>query len=577
MSEFKFSCPHCDQHILCDEQLSGSEIQCPDCQHRLQIPPVPEQFVAGSEQRPPDSWSPPPLAVQPQTPQNERHNLQAAWRVSPVFLTGLSVVVTGILLLWSMHGLLQSYSREVVAIRNEQIEINARREQLWQEQKKEDARIIEAGMQMDLRIKQDLERNQQLLDQSLKRIDRERQLGKEQAELVSKSRQLPRNSSEYRAAISRLQAIRAELGALAKDQAADDRERQVTHEIYDLEGKLFKLPRRSSEYQATSNQLQALQTQLRKLRGEPAEASPGEIVASKNGMASSSNQLKELDAFAASRAALELEHIQPQLSNPSLLATRSILTLVAGAAFAASVAGLAYALRHRRKPDDYGSGFELANKNAPSLSENLVKLDPDTKLENFLMGGAIGALLFVLGLGNAALVGHGSSAPNLELLPPALWALPFCLAFFIAFCFTDNYYLLDRERHQIFYHFKFLWFRRLRVFLQRKDVVAVTVRVGKHAYRIGVIGVTGRWVALTEQQNEPLEARNQKAAKLAAMLGCEVYAAAPGCELVVRKENGRASIANAPLRFGLERKERWLCLVISLLVLGAFLYVWLSI
>jgi hypothetical protein len=251
--------------------------------------------------------------------------------------------------------------------------------------------------------------------------------------------------------------------------------------------------------------------------------------------------------------------------------------LVVGAAFAASVAGLAYALRHRRKPDDYGSGVERANKNAPSPSENLVKLDPDTKLENFLMGGAIGTLLFVLGLGKAALVGHGGSPPNLDLLPPALWALPCCLAFFVAFCFTDNYYLLDRERYQIFYHFKFLWFRRLRVFLQRKDVVGVTVRVGKHAYRIGVIGATGRWVALTERQNEPLEARNREAAKLAAMLGCEVYAAAPGCELVVRKENGRASIANAPLRFGLERKERWLCLVIGLLVLGAFLYVWLSI
>jgi len=41
MSEFKFACPHCGQHFQCDEQLSGREIQCPNCHHLLHIPPVP--------------------------------------------------------------------------------------------------------------------------------------------------------------------------------------------------------------------------------------------------------------------------------------------------------------------------------------------------------------------------------------------------------------------------------------------------------------------------------------------------------------------------------------------------------
>jgi hypothetical protein len=306
-------------------------------------------------------------------------------------------------------------------------------------------------------------------------------------------------------------------------------------------------------------------------------------VASKNGTVSSSNQLKEPDSFAAARAALDLKQPQPQLSNPTLLATRYVLTLVAGAAFAASVAGLAYALRHRRKPEDYRNSSGLANENEPSPSEDLVKLDPDTTLENFLMGGAIGALLFVLGIGKAALVGHRSSPPSPELLPLAVWALPFCLVFLIAFCFTDNYYLLDRERHQIFYHFKFLWFRRLRVLLQRKDVVAVAVEGRKQGkpsyweYRIGVVGNTGRWVALADWQNEPLEASNTAAAKLAGMLGCKVYPASPDCELVVRKESGSVSIAYVPLRIGMKRKERWLGLLIGLIVLGAILYVSLSI
>ena len=41
MSEYKFSCPHCDQHFLCDEQFSGREIKCPSCNVLIHIPPVP--------------------------------------------------------------------------------------------------------------------------------------------------------------------------------------------------------------------------------------------------------------------------------------------------------------------------------------------------------------------------------------------------------------------------------------------------------------------------------------------------------------------------------------------------------
>jgi DNA-directed RNA polymerase subunit RPC12/RpoP len=43
MSEFKFFCPKCQQHLQCDEQFSGREIQCPACNVLLRIPPVPGQ------------------------------------------------------------------------------------------------------------------------------------------------------------------------------------------------------------------------------------------------------------------------------------------------------------------------------------------------------------------------------------------------------------------------------------------------------------------------------------------------------------------------------------------------------
>ena len=41
MNQFKFSCPQCQQHLQCDEQFSGREIQCPGCHHLIRIPNPP--------------------------------------------------------------------------------------------------------------------------------------------------------------------------------------------------------------------------------------------------------------------------------------------------------------------------------------------------------------------------------------------------------------------------------------------------------------------------------------------------------------------------------------------------------
>ena len=43
MAEFKFSCPHCQQHLQCREEFSGRQIQCPTCQVLIRIPAVPGQ------------------------------------------------------------------------------------------------------------------------------------------------------------------------------------------------------------------------------------------------------------------------------------------------------------------------------------------------------------------------------------------------------------------------------------------------------------------------------------------------------------------------------------------------------
>jgi hypothetical protein len=41
MAEFKFACPHCQQHLQCREEFSGRQIQCPSCKVLIRIPAVP--------------------------------------------------------------------------------------------------------------------------------------------------------------------------------------------------------------------------------------------------------------------------------------------------------------------------------------------------------------------------------------------------------------------------------------------------------------------------------------------------------------------------------------------------------
>jgi hypothetical protein len=43
MNEFKFNCSHCEQHLKCDAQFVGREIQCPNCNHLIRIPAPPGQ------------------------------------------------------------------------------------------------------------------------------------------------------------------------------------------------------------------------------------------------------------------------------------------------------------------------------------------------------------------------------------------------------------------------------------------------------------------------------------------------------------------------------------------------------
>jgi len=42
MSEFKFACPVCGQHITCDSTVGGSQMECPTCFRRIVVPHAPK-------------------------------------------------------------------------------------------------------------------------------------------------------------------------------------------------------------------------------------------------------------------------------------------------------------------------------------------------------------------------------------------------------------------------------------------------------------------------------------------------------------------------------------------------------
>jgi DNA-directed RNA polymerase subunit RPC12/RpoP len=46
MSEFKFACPVCGQHIKCDSDKSGQQVDCPTCFQKLIVPEPPQNDIS---------------------------------------------------------------------------------------------------------------------------------------------------------------------------------------------------------------------------------------------------------------------------------------------------------------------------------------------------------------------------------------------------------------------------------------------------------------------------------------------------------------------------------------------------
>jgi DNA-directed RNA polymerase subunit RPC12/RpoP len=70
MSEFKFACPVCGQHIKCESEEAGTQLECPTCFQKVIVPQAPSdgsKFVLTGSQR---QARPMPLAGAPVIPGN---------------------------------------------------------------------------------------------------------------------------------------------------------------------------------------------------------------------------------------------------------------------------------------------------------------------------------------------------------------------------------------------------------------------------------------------------------------------------------------------------------------------------
>jgi len=146
------------------------------------------------------------------------------------------------------------------------------------------------------------------------------------------------------------------------------------------------------------------------------------------------------------------------------------------------------------------------------------------------------------------LFGRRSMPPRPALLPYLPFLLLAALVLFAARWCTENYYLVDPKKHCVFYHFKFLWFRRTRLLLEHQDVLAVATQghirqitgrfEDKWAYRVLVIGAGGQRAGVTTWRpgDDGLAESNAEGVRIARLLDCPVLNTPRHCEIRIRIE-----------------------------------------
>ncbi len=194
-------------------------------------------------------------------------------------------------------------------------------------------------------------------------------------------------------------------------------------------------------------------------------------------------------------------------------------------------------------------------------ARGFLKVDCDTAVEGLLSGGAL-AVVVVAGLWAWAL-SVTPAQPGAVPLPLAAidWRGPVLLGAGAAMLFglrllTDNFYLVDPERHIVYFHSQFGFFRRVRLLVEPRDVVAISVQTRWRLamtndwewdlpqsrtwwdHRIALIDTRGRILPFSDWRADGLWPSNNDAAELAKKLGCRWFQTPEQSALAVTRQGG---------------------------------------
>jgi hypothetical protein len=213
-------------------------------------------------------------------------------------------------------------------------------------------------------------------------------------------------------------------------------------------------------------------------------------------------------------------------------------------------------------------------------SSGFLKVDCHTTLERALTFGATMLGIFAAVMLMTAFVevrGPWLSRDGIAIAVPALIA---GAGFLLGLRWlTNNFYLIDRTRHAVYFHFQFLGIRRVRLLLERPDIqaMAVETRHQQHRgrawweHRAVLIDVRGRTVPLGDWESEALEVANHLARTLAAELGCRCHESPDDSRLVVRMEHGMPSVTYKPSELEWPGTKPLAIIVVVVMILAAAL------
>jgi hypothetical protein len=204
-------------------------------------------------------------------------------------------------------------------------------------------------------------------------------------------------------------------------------------------------------------------------------------------------------------------------------------------------------------PSDPRTWTDFRNPEAQGFE----KVDCDTTLESalFAWGAALAFIAVWLAFEiyvHAPLRSRGYShwylSPALgPLLLPGLIAGSLML--FSLRALTDNFYLVDPVNHTVYYHFWFLFVRRVTLRLERKEILTVSTesRRRRSRYRswweqrVVVLAADARVVPMSNWQRDGVWACNNLASELAKKLDCKYLEVPEDTDLRVAAEAGRTT------------------------------------